>query len=422
MKKDISIVIPAINEAENISSLIDKTKEIIENLGVSYEIIIIDGGSMDNTASEATEHGATALEQRQKGFGAALKQGISAATGDFIITMDADFSHSPEYIYKMWSKRKEADMIVASRYIYGGEADMPWLRRILSIALNRVFTALLSLPFKDVSSGFRMYRADILEAMEINSHDFDIQVEIFIKFYLKAFEILEIPFCYKPRKKGHSHVRLLRFAISYARTLFSMWQLRNSVFSADYDSRAYDSKIPLQKYWQRRRFSIIKGFIGKIDNNILDIGCGSSRIIKSLPNAIGFDIKLKVLRHLRRTNTKLVRGTLQNLCFKKGSFDLVIISEVIEHVPKKYFSLSQIKRVLKQNGIIIIGTPDYASIIWRILEYFYNKLLPHAHGKEHISRYTFYELKRKLETNGFNIIDYKYICLGELIIKAERIE
>ena len=415
MKKDISILIPAINEAENIG-----TKNVLEKIGINYEIIIIDGGSADNTTSEASAHGALVLRQKKRGFGAAIKQGISASTGDFIITMDADLSHEPIYIYDMWTKRNEADMIIASRYIKGGKADMPWWRWILSVMLNRVFSAVLPLPFRDISSGFRIYKADILKAMKLNSCNFDIEAEILIKFYLEAFEILEIPFYYKSRKGGHSHVHLLKFGFSFAKTLFSMWQLRNSIFSADYDSRAYNSKIPIQRYWHRKRFSIIKNFIGKIDNNILDIGCGSSRIIKSLPKAVGLDIRLKVLRYLKKTNTKLVQGTLQNLCFKKNSFDLIIISEVIEHVPKEYFRLGRIKEILKENGIIIIGTPDYASLIWRIIEYFYKKLLPHAYGEGHISNYTFHELKKRLEDNNFSIIDYKYICAGEFIIKAQK--
>ncbi|MFH0732109.1 MAG: bifunctional glycosyltransferase/class I SAM-dependent methyltransferase [Candidatus Omnitrophota bacterium] len=419
MKKDISVIIPAINEEGNIGSVINRAKLVIEKLGASYEIIIVDGGSTDNTVLEAYAHGVRVLKQREKGFGAAIKQGVFVSAGDFIVTMDADLSHEPDYIYDMWVNREKADMIIASRYVRGGSADMPWFRYILSAVLNKTFCAVLSLPFKDISSGFRMYKADVFKNMEFTASGFNILEEVIIKFYLEAFEILEVPFHYKPRKKGRSHVHFLKFSFSFAKTLFSMWQLRNSVLSADYDSRAYDSKIPLQRYWQRKRFSIIKNFIGNAENDILDIGCGSSRLIKSLPNAVGLDIKLKVLRHLRKTNARLVQCTIEKLCFKRGCFDQVVISEVIEHIPKPYFKLSDLKEMLSENGIIILGTPDYSSRIWRIIEYFYIKLLPRGYGSEHMSRYTFSELINMLEREGFDIIEYKYICASELIIKAK---
>ena len=146
-------------------------------------------------------------------------------------------------------------------------------------------------------------------------------------------------------------------------TLRRLWLLRNSAFSADYDERAYNSWIPLQRYWQRARYRIITNLVDR-HSRILDIGCGSSRIVQALPHAVGLDIQLKKLRRISGQHHRLVQATLTRLPFRDGAFDTLICSQVIEHVPESLVDWREFNRVLAPGGSFVVGTPDYATVAW----------------------------------------------------------
>jgi SAM-dependent methyltransferase len=204
-----------------------------------------------------------------------------------------------------------------------------------------------------------------------------------------------------------------------------MWQLRNSVASADYDHRAFDSPIPLQRYWQRARHRIVLGFLNPACRQgrapVLDIGCGSSRILQDLPHAIGLDILLHKLRFLRNRHTRLVQGTIFTLPFPDGAFDTVICSEVIEHIPDQASVFQEMTRVLRPGGTLTLGTPDYGRPLWWVLEWIYGKILPGAYAREHITHFTRQSLTERLVAWGYVIQDLRYVGFCEMIFKAEKV-
>src|SRR5207253_5688794 len=200
--------------------------------------------------------------------------------------------------------------------------------------------------------------------------DFNILEEILIRAVAAGFTVREVPFHYRARLAGKTHARLASFAVSYLKTFGSMWRLRNSIASADYDARAYDSVIPLQRYWQRGRYKAITrkaaGFI-----RVLDVGCGSSRILGAVPGMVGLDIQLHKLRYSRRYGNELVHGSIFELPFADASFDCVICSEVVEHIPAQEKPFDELSRVLKTGGRLILGTPDYDRWRWGALGWVY---------------------------------------------------
>ena len=417
---DLSIIIPTFNEATNISVLIDKIKEIFNNFDCIYEIIVVDAGSTDNTCKIAKDKEVFAFIQKHPGYGGALRDAVKSAKGKFIITMDADFSHNPYIIERLFSCRNFAHIVIASRYARGGLANMPVSRRILSSILNKFLCFGLSLPVKDISSGFRLYNSEIFKEIDFSEKDFNVLVEILVKAYTHGFKVEEIPFHYQPRSKGKSHAKIIKYGFGFLRTFFKMWKMRNTINAADYDDRAFHSRIPMQRFWQRERYKIILSFVG-YPQSILDVGCGTSKILGALPQAIGLDINFKKLRYDLSLGNPLVNADIRNICFKDTSFDEVICSEVIEHLKEGDCIFQELKRVLKIGGILILGTPDYSRFSWVLIEWLYKKLIPGGYGDEHISHYTKSDLVGRMQSLGFKLESHRYILGSELICKFVKV-
>jgi dolichol-phosphate mannosyltransferase len=394
--------------------------QVLADLGRAYEIIVVDNHSADDTRQVCAAAGAVLVQQAQRGYGGALWAGFERARGEYILTMDADLSHAPDFVPRMWNHRADGELVIASRYVAGGTADMPAYRHFLSVILNSVYTRLLALPVKDISSGFRLYRASILRGLNLRSNDFDALEEILILCYARGYRIAEIPFRYAPRDQGKSKVKLLHFGIAYLKTLLRMWKLRNSIASADYDGRAYDSVIPLQRYWQRERYRIITSMVDA-GQSCLDIGCGSSRILGALnEHSVGLDIQWGKLCYSRCYGRPLVNASAFALPFADQSFEQVLCSQVIEHLPQSIRPFVEMTRVLKKGGRLIVGTPDYASQRWRLLESIYRKVAPGGYADEHITHYTRSSLIDLLQSLGYETVQVSYIWGAELIVSAAQ--
>lgn len=418
---DLSIILPVVNERDNLLILIPRLKEEVARQHLDFEIIVVDGNSTDGTGEAAAEMGARVVKEQRRGYAGAMETGFAEARGDYVLTLDADLSHDPAFFAKMWRARERGDIVIASRYTRGGAAYTAFGRRVLSQILNLFFRRMLSMPVRDVSGGFRLYRREAVEGLELESTNFEVQEEILAKAYANGFSVTEVPFTYFPRGSGRSHAKVLRFGIGLARSGFKLWKLRNSIDSADYDERAFYSIIPLQRHWQRRRHRIAT-FWARNAGRTLDVGCGSSLIIQSLNNAIGLDYNLGKVRFLRRYAIPVLRASAFALPFKDESFDCLISSEVIEHVPYDYALFTEMRRVLRTGGTLIIGTPDYATLGWRTIEPIYGFLMPGGYRDEHITHYTRQSLTEILNRSGFSHEETAYVWGSELIMRFRKIE
>ncbi len=417
---NVSVLILTSNEGGNVQDLLEGVKSELNKLKVSFELLIVDANSTDSTCEEARRCGARVIQQQGSGYAAALREGMQAVEGKYVLCLDADGSHPPSLIESFWRSRKENAIIIGSRYVPGGSSDAPLFRRFLSSFLNLVFSRIVSLPVRDLSSGYRLYPRRLLQPEIYQSTGFEILIEMAVRAFCDGYGFVEVPLVYKRRRHGISHAKIFPLAKSYFRILIKLWTLRNSVEGADYDSRAFDSFIPLQRYWQHRRFSLIKHFLGGIEERVLDIGCGTSRIIQSLPRAVAMDIQMRKLRFLSSSNLFRVCGSTFELPFADRCFDAVIHSQVIEHVPFDDRIFSELRRVIAPGGTLVIGTPDYGRPWWPIIEFFYKTILPNAYADEHISHYTKASLFAWLEKYQFTPLEHKYICGGELIVKARK--
>jgi len=413
----ISIVIPCLNDAGNLQRLLPRLRIAIEPLREKTEIIVVDGGSTDDTRDVAERGGAVVVVQERPGYGNALKTGFAVCRGEYIVTTDPDLSHNPALIPEMILRRHEADVLIASRYIRRGHAWMPLGRRILSRTLNRLVATVLGMPFRDLSSGFRLYRRSALASVKIQSDDYAVLLETAVRLYSAGYRIIEIPFHYRQQRWGHERSKLARLALDYLRTLWTMWRLRNSIDSADYDERAFDSRIPLQRYWQRKRCRIIVTMVEDVPS-ALDIGCGSSKILDALPQSVALDIQFGKLRYKKTRARKSVCASVRALPFSDRSFPAVILSQVIEHLPKDPRILDECVRVLQPGGVLVLGTPDYGHWQWRWIERLYARVHPSGYADQHVAHFTRAEICEEMERRGLAVEECRYILDAEMIIKA----
>lgn len=415
----VAVTIPCLNEASNLELLIPKLYSVINEFDLDAEVYVIDGGSTDGTQETAERLGATVLSQRGTGYGGAIKTAFEDIEAPYIITLDADYSHHPFIVKYLYEMRDRAEIVIASRYIEQGHAEMPWTRKVLSKILNDVFRRVLSLPVRDLSSGYRLYHRSAIASLDIKFSTYAVLQEILVKCYCEGYKIREIPFHYLPRRHGETHARLFRFGRDYLAVLRQMWSLRGSVASADYDNRAFNSRIPLQRWWQRKRYDIILEFIGD-SLRVLDAGCGSTQILNGAPQIVGMDIQRRKLRFMRRPGRRLVNASTFNLPFKSDYFEVVISSQVIEHIPESDDVFDELIRCIEPGGVLILGTPDYGRWQWPLIEKLYGIAKPTGYAQEHITHYTLESLTKRLTDAGLEIEGYRYILAGELIIKARK--
>ncbi len=352
---DLTIIVPAWNEANNLTALLPRVKATLDRLRISHEILVIDAGSLDGTAEVATAAGARVARQSEAGYGGALREGFALARGRHIATLDADLSHDPDFLETMWMAREQAGVVIASRYVPGGKADMPVYRRLFSRLLNRVYARGLSLNFRDMSSGFRLYRVDLLRGLEINGRNFDVLEDILLSLVSAGHEVIEVPLHHKARLTGRSHVRLLQFVLSYLRTFGRLWRLRHSAEAADHEARAASTPNPLRRWRLRQRRDVLTAAAAE-GGSTLYVGCASDPLLSSLPDATGADQRLNKLRWARRFGRPVVRCSAAALPFRDNRFDTVIWSDFRDPLGDGGRHLDELIRVVAPGGRLAIET------------------------------------------------------------------
>jgi dolichol-phosphate mannosyltransferase len=413
MAVDLTVLVQDVDGAVPTEAVLRQLTTLLDRLAITSEIYLLARQPDAPLRATAAAHGARVLHTSSD-YGTALAAGIAQAAGSYVLTMDADLSHPPDIVEQLWRERDKADVTIASRYVRGGAADMGVARKVLSRAINAAFSRGLDVPISDLSSGFRLYRASVLAGAPITSHGLDVLQQTIVLAFVEGWRVREVAFRYKPLRTPLSHRRVMPLAWAWVRTFGTLWKRRNSILAADYDDRAHDSRIPLQRYWQRMRHRYVMELIAG-EGPVLDVGCGSSRIIAGLPpGSVAVDILQRKLRYARRFGRMVVRASGAALPFADASFRCVLCSQVIEHVPKETPILDELCRVLAPGGRLVLGTPDYDNWQWVAFEKLYG-LVPGGYKDEHISHYSNRELTALMTERGLRFEAERYILRGELI-------
>lgn len=229
MKLDLSIVIPAWEEAENLQFLLPEIHKTAGMLTKDHEVLVVDTKeAMDETEQICNQFGTkTVRRYPSNSYGDAVRTGIKHSLGCWILFMDADGSHDPSFIIDLWNERKDVSVVIASRYTEGGKTVNPFLLILMSLFINNIYRYVLGIPCKDISNSFRLYPGIYLRNLNLKCNDFDIIEEILCKLSAnKQIEIKELPFCFKKRQKGKTKRNLWKFAFSYIKTLLYLKNLK----------------------------------------------------------------------------------------------------------------------------------------------------------------------------------------------------
>jgi glycosyltransferase involved in cell wall biosynthesis len=216
----VSVVIPCLNEAENIESCVNTALEAIVRMGVPGEVVVADNDSDDNSAELAERAGARVVVERRRGYGSAYMAGFSASRGRYIVMADADLTYDFNEIPRFVAALEEgAEMVIGDRMDNIQPGAMPWLHRYVG---NPVLTGLLNLFFdtgiNDAHCGMRAVRRDVLPKLDLRTTGMEFASEMVIRASKEKLKIAEFPIEYHPRggesklssfRDGWRHLRFL---------------------------------------------------------------------------------------------------------------------------------------------------------------------------------------------------------------------
>ncbi len=230
---EVSIVLPAYEEAENLKLLLPQLRAVLGSLSPAFEIVVVDTEQpRDATPEVCRENGVRYLPRAGGSFyGDAVRTGVRNALGKYIVCMDADGSHDPEFLSQLWKYRDDYDLVIASRYVPGGKTENPAILIGMSLMVNVAFRLVLGLRCHDVSNSFRLYQGDALRALELECNHFDVVEEILVKLSSprQPYRIKEVPFTFKKRHAGKTKRDLLSFALNYLGTLCRLHRLKRKI-------------------------------------------------------------------------------------------------------------------------------------------------------------------------------------------------
>lgn len=216
----VSVVIPCLNEAENIEQCVAKARSVLERNGIPGEVVVADNDSDDGSRELAVAAGARVVHEPRRGYGSAYLAGFAAARGEFIVMGDADLTYDFDEIPRFLAELQDgADMVIGDRMKNIHPGAMPWLHRyvgnpLLSGFLNVLFRTGIS----DAHCGMRAVRTDKLEQLALRTTGMEFASEMVIRAAKEDLDIRQFPIEYHPRggesklssfRDGWRHLRFL---------------------------------------------------------------------------------------------------------------------------------------------------------------------------------------------------------------------
>ena len=215
----VSVLIPCLDEAETIAECVTSAREVLEENGLTGEVIVVDNGSTDGSGELARAAGAVVVVEPRRGYGSAYLAGLAAATGDYIVMVDADltydFGEIPRFVEEL---EGGAQMVVGNRLDGVQPGAMSWLSRVGNPLLSGFLNVLHRTNVRDAHCGMRALRRDVLPILNLRTVGMEFASEMVIRATREDLDVREIPIELHPRvgdsklspfRDGWRHLRLI---------------------------------------------------------------------------------------------------------------------------------------------------------------------------------------------------------------------
>lgn len=381
---DISIIVPAYNESKRLPFFLSFLITFCKENPKKYEIIIVDDASGDDTYEKVTTFQSEFSElhliklNKHMGKGYAVKCGFFSSKGKIALFLDADGSVAPNEIEKNLHYFNEGhEIIIGSRVLKSKEkiVKAKIYRKIIGICFNYLVHTFLFKEIKDTQCGFKMFRRDIIKPLfsrtYINGFGFDIEL-----LYLAnkmGYKIKEVPISWEHKKGGK--VNLL---IDSLKMFLNILQIRNwhctpiNPRNKYLGPNEYNFMYNMENthWWFVSKRKLVNHLLGGFNRNsslILDVGCGTGSnimFLRKFGKCFGIDVSDKALTFCKKNGLKtILQCDAERISFKKQSFEVITCLDLLEHADNIFNVLNEFKRIIKDEGKIIITVPAI-RLLW----------------------------------------------------------
>lgn len=426
---EISIVVPAYNEAKRLGPFLTKLIDFCRSSSRHYEIIVVDDGSLDSTTQIAqsfkmkfpTLQVVKLHQNRGKGF--AVKRGLFKAQGKICLFMDADGSVQPDEIEKNlhYLEKENYDIFIGSRVLSSSSTIVraKWYRYAIGRIFNFMVHTLLFKDIQDTQCGFKIFKKEVVKPL-------------FSRSYLRGFGF-DIEILYLAGKMGYrikegavnwtnvagSKVNLLADPI---KMFVNILQIRNWHCTPINSKNKYMGpneykfmyEMEKEHWWfvsHRMLFSKLITELRFQNPKILDVGAGTGaklQIFQTVGQATGVEISPKAIEFCgKRGLRNVIQGSAEQLPFPDKSYDLIVYSDILEHLPDPVQALREGGRVLRDSGKIIVTVPAF-KFLWS----------QHDEALCHYRRYEKEELKADFREAGLKIDRIGYLFFTSFFFVA----
>mgnify|MGYP001046825587 CR=1 FL=1 len=384
-KIDISIAIPAFNEAKRLPTLLDQLYIFCKKSKKKYEIVIVDDGSKDKTVQIAESYKdkfdciQLIQNKRNRGKGYSVKRGLLKSKGKVCLFLDADGSVSPCEIEKNthYIENEGYEIFVGSRVLRSNDQilKIKWYRKFIGIVFNFFVRTFLFKNIKDTQCGFKIFRKEVVNPLFSRTYldGFGFDIEILYLAYKMGFKVKEGSISW--HHVSGSKINLFTDSI---KMFFNILQVRNwhctpiNTFSKYLEPNEYKYMFEMEDYhwWFISKRNLIIQLIKSLkfpSPFILDVGSGTGANLSSfskIGKTFGIDISKQAVDFCNRRGLKnIIQSPVEKIKFKDKNFDIITCLDLLEHTTNPIDVLKEIRRVLKDSGKIIITVPAF-RILW----------------------------------------------------------
>jgi glycosyltransferase involved in cell wall biosynthesis len=399
----LSIIIPVYNESATIRAIYER----VRGVGVEKEIIIVDDGSEDATREKVKELCArdpaliVLRHEKNRGKGAAIRTGLTRATGEIVIVQDADLEYFPEE-YPLLMKpivEGRADAVLGSRFLGARRVFLFWHHlgnKLLTLVCNLLYNTNLT----DLMTCYKMIRTQYLKSFDLRSRGFSIEAEITAKIFKSHLRVYEVPISYEGR--GYEEGKKTTW-LDGLRALWALLKYRVWISSVGEETLTRISKMKRFNWWLYNRMQPHLG------QRVLEAGCGTGTLsyyFRDRELLYAVDIEEKFIERLRHDF-----GAYKNLVFahqdivslpaaemRAYRFDTAVCVNVLEHIEQDEQVLRNFYELLEPGARLIILVPAFPFLYGTLDE-----------NLRHCRRYSRRSLTAKLDQAGFRVRSISYL-------------